>query len=150
MTLMSAWRRKIPKTGNVIFVLFGYLQPDILSIARCFIRLARLRGLFLHIAIMSHPCSPSQLLPSWQQWHYNCLTAEVELLRRENRSLRQTMELWHDGRKQALLDIENLRRTVALLPLGMVDADSPLESAKATSPLSPATTDKLYRMYECG
>jgi hypothetical protein len=113
-------------------------------------RVAHTRELFLHSAIMNHPRSPSQLLPSWQQWHYDRLTAEVELLRRENRSLRQTMDLWYDGQKQALLDIENLRRTVALLPLGMIEANSPLESAKAASPLSPATTDKLYRMYECG
>ena len=96
---------------------------------------------------MNVPRSPSQLAP-WQRWHYECLAAEVELLRRENRSLRQNIDSWHDGRKQALLHLENLRRAVTALPGSTDEQHSPLECAKTASPLSLIATEKLYKLYE--
>ena len=97
---------------------------------------------------MNAPRSPSQLFPSWQHCHYERLTAEVDGLRRENRSLKLTMESWHEGKKQAFLHLDSLLRIIAMLPSNDDEQSSPMDCAIAASPLTPASTDKLYRLHE--
>ena len=74
------------------------------------------------------------------------MIAEVELLRLENRRLRQIVQSCDEARAEILPWLDNIRRAVlSLSPAGDV-LGSPQEGDNSTSPLSPISADKLYRM----
>lgn len=88
---------------------------------------------------MDLPHTPSR----GAQWHYECVTAEVELLRHENRQLRQVIQTW---REVIAPEFESIRRAFASLEDSLA---SPCDTALLSKSLaSPLVADRMYRMPE--
>ena len=92
---------------------------------------------------ISSPHSPSRDV---QRWHYECIVAELGLLRHENRYLKEVMGSWEEIRNTVLPQLEHVRLAIASLSSGADILVSPSDSNKSVC--SPGVADNLYRMHE--